>query len=87
MVFACTEEIENVKRKYRNPTSVALTCGFITTGFHCGNFSRNASIFFFGKAISEIALTTRKGSLFTWSGRESYNRAGGGGADEYNSLF
>ena len=35
--------------------------------------------FFFGKAISEIALTTRKGSLFTWSGRESYNRAGGGG--------
>ena len=43
--------------------------------------------FFFGKAISEIALTTRKGSLFTWSGRESYNRAGGGGADEYNSLF
>ena len=35
--------------------------------------------FFFGKDISEIALTTRKGSLFTWSGRESYNRAGGGG--------
>ena len=35
--------------------------------------------FFFGKAISEIALTTRKSSLFTWSGRESYNRAGGGG--------
>ena len=35
--------------------------------------------FFFGNSISEIPLTTRKGSLFTCSGRESYNRAGGGG--------
>ena len=34
----CSEEIENVRDKYWNPTTVTLTHNFNKTGLHHGHF-------------------------------------------------